>query len=422
MLLQRTYIRLAFRELPVCCPFNCNYGSISVRHLILSYFPEDGTLQLSEPPVENSGLPQGQFLRRQRMEKPDKRYYGPEDFVPGRDIQIFSRILSIVGMDDFTRRYHVDRGLEVGEEGRIPEDPFALERKREIENEKKPLPPDVIRAKVLANVMCGGSELNRKVKQYLEKDGKVLRFYCYWDDESEDGYRHLFHLHYFLADDTIELIEIFPGTGSCAACRSLFLKRGASSTISVGDLLTGKEVKIGSQTFFLYDCDKFTRDYFESEYEISQTSFPLGEEKREVPRLPVPPPTGYGTEEDSLASCGAHLIPRRACSRVDGGKSGLAGIVLRYEARLKNANRIDKNRKFIMGFYPVDDSIAVWEIPMRNSGIIAGKFAERGLKKSPDGNPYTLNSLYEGASVTVSGIEFEIMSPDEFTKKYRSKA
>ena len=85
-------------------------------------------------------------------------------------------------------------------------------------------------------------------------------------------------------------------------------------------------------------------------------------------------------------------------------------------------NRLDKNSKLVIGFYPVDDSIAVWEITMRNSGIIAGKFAERGFKKSPDGNRYTLNSLYEGASVTVSGIEFEIMSPDEFTKKYSSKA
>jgi len=45
------------------------------------------------------------------------------------------------------------------------------------------------------------------MKQFLEHDRKVLRFYCYWDDtESMFGNLREMVLHYFLADDTMEIV------------------------------------------------------------------------------------------------------------------------------------------------------------------------------------------------------------------------
>ena len=47
------------------------------------------------------------------------------------------------------------------------------------------------------------------LKQFLDHDRHVLRFYCYWDDtENMFGDQRQMVLHYFLADDTIEIREV----------------------------------------------------------------------------------------------------------------------------------------------------------------------------------------------------------------------
>jgi len=47
------------------------------------------------------------------------------------------------------------------------------------------------------------------LKQFLDHDRHVLRFYCYWDDRDEmfGDVRYMI-LHYYLADDTIEVFDI----------------------------------------------------------------------------------------------------------------------------------------------------------------------------------------------------------------------
>lgn len=49
------------------------------------------------------------------------------------------------------------------------------------------------------------------LKQFLDHDTHVLRFYCYWDDRDNQfgDFRELV-LHYFLSDDTIEIKEVLP--------------------------------------------------------------------------------------------------------------------------------------------------------------------------------------------------------------------
>lgn len=63
------------------------------------------------------------------------------------------------------------------------------------------------------------------LKQFLEHDGHVLRFYCVWDDPES-----LFHdprelvLHYYLSDDTIDIKEVIP-VNSGRDVVPLFLRR-----------------------------------------------------------------------------------------------------------------------------------------------------------------------------------------------------
>jgi EF-hand domain-containing protein 1 len=43
----------------------------------------------------------------------------------------------------------------------------------------------------------------------------------------------------------------------------------------------------------------------------------------------------------------------------------------------------DVGRQFIVQYFMADDTISVFEPPVRNSGILGGKFLERGIKYKP---------------------------------------
>ena len=63
------------------------------------------------------------------------------------------------------------------------------------------------------------------LRQFLENDRRVLRFYCFWDDtNSMFGDPRECIMHYFLADDTVEIREIIPPNSGRDAV-PLFLRR-----------------------------------------------------------------------------------------------------------------------------------------------------------------------------------------------------
>jgi DUF1126 PH-like domain len=50
----------------------------------------------------------------------------------------------------------------------------------------------------------------------------------------------------------------------------------------------------------------------------------------------------------------------------------------------------DGDRQFVVSYFMNDDTISVFEPPVRNSGVIGGKFLERGTKYKPGTEePYT---------------------------------
>ena len=68
-------------------------------------------------------------------------------------------------------------------------------------------------------------EKHDTLKQFLDHDRHVLRFFCYWDDTSSMfGDPRQLVLHYFLADDTIEIREIIPANAGRDAV-PMFLRR-----------------------------------------------------------------------------------------------------------------------------------------------------------------------------------------------------
>ena len=54
-----------------------------------------------------------------------------------------------------------------------------------------------------------GSGHNDKLKQFLENDRKILRFYCVWDDrDNMFGELREFVIHYYLVDHNVEVREV----------------------------------------------------------------------------------------------------------------------------------------------------------------------------------------------------------------------
>lgn len=55
-------------------------------------------------------------------------------------------------------------------------------------------------------------------------------------------------------------------------------------------------------------------------------------------------------------------------------------IILRFTARMtpgSSVSHADAGRRFVLSYFMMDDSLLIFEPPVRNSGIIGGKFLER---------------------------------------------
>lgn len=97
------------------------------------------------------------------------------------------------------------------------------------------------------------AEKRDKLKRFLEKDRKVLRFYCIWDDRhSMFGELREFVLHYHLVDDSIEVREVQkPNNGRDPfpiLLRRQSLPKGFQelSDVFESEKYTWKDLKIGA--------------------------------------------------------------------------------------------------------------------------------------------------------------------------------
>lgn len=82
----------------------------SIRKFILLYSLSLGTIQILEPPIRNSGILGGKFLRDELIKKPNTsplnpEYYTPSDFYIGAKIDINGYRFIITGADLCVYRY-----------------------------------------------------------------------------------------------------------------------------------------------------------------------------------------------------------------------------------------------------------------------------------------------------------------------------
>lgn len=80
-----------------------------IRFCQIFYYLTDGTIHVTEPKVENSGIPQGLFVNRQRIAKKLNSRGGEcftwEDFNLAQNITFYDRTFRIINCDQFTRDF-----------------------------------------------------------------------------------------------------------------------------------------------------------------------------------------------------------------------------------------------------------------------------------------------------------------------------
>ena len=79
-------------------------GPLLIRVLQLYYYLEDDSISVIEPIVENSGLPQGKLVNRQKIPKDNAgNTYSWTDLNIGQDIAIYARVFHIYDCNGWTK-------------------------------------------------------------------------------------------------------------------------------------------------------------------------------------------------------------------------------------------------------------------------------------------------------------------------------
>jgi len=85
-----------------------------LRKLIVFFYLEDNSLSMLEPKQMNSGIPQGEILKRKKVLKSDGsgKNIGIEDFIVGQDVNIYGKHIRLYDCDEYTRSFYKNLGLE----------------------------------------------------------------------------------------------------------------------------------------------------------------------------------------------------------------------------------------------------------------------------------------------------------------------
>mmetsp|Transcript_2158 Transcript_2158/g.5441 ORF Transcript_2158/g.5441 Transcript_2158/m.5441 type:complete len:518 (+) Transcript_2158:3540-5093(+) len=391
-----------------------------LHKLIVYYYLEDQTISIIEPKKMNSGTPQGAFLKRQSVLKNDRSGLAlqPQDFEVGSSVVIYGKNIILADCDEYTREYYTVNGITQAEAQPIPSDYFEIKQSQPRVSNK-----DTVMKDFLEKSLGGGRP--KPQRQFLDNDRKVLRFYV------RSG--HNFLLHYYKADDTVEILEChFPNDGRdefpVYLRRSKLPRRlsiGQPGQVGEGEFLLESEIEpdmtlsVFGREFQILAADAFTVQYYRENY---SRVFPLGPvqdpEPRERSNIIIPPHNGIGSEEDSLGYI-YRLIPKAPYKDyfkfIDNSHK-----ILRWVARLNTRNPEDIDRRFIVCYFLNDDTIQIHEIPQRNSGIMEGKFLIRNRYKNPDRSMafFTASDFLLGKNVSVNSYAFHIESCDEYTRNY----
>ncbi|KAG8194775.1 hypothetical protein JTE90_017217 [Oedothorax gibbosus] len=418
--------------------------SYRIRKVKVLYYLQNDTMEVIEPYVPNSGLVQGTMFKRQVLPHPkgNGRQYLWKDLNIGVDLMVYGISIHLTDCDPWSREYLINAGIELNEAESTPLDPYEQRKYSNAQWCRKEVP--------MSNVE------DAKLYKFLTCDRKVIRFYGTWKDVISDPpeIRRVI-LQYYLADDTMELLEDHaPNCGRLpfkvlikkqkipvdrnelpedfprsymelkdddAQC--LFRPLCDVVWFRPEDFRTGKNIVILGKKVFLYDCDPFTRHYYKEHFGIDDMECieVLEKPKPQTPKI-FPPHNGIGTWDDSLQNC-ISLFPRRP--KKDLMKEiRYDGKALRYKAEMVTPIPEERNRSFVVTFFPSDDTVSINEESIPNSGFPGGAFLKRTPLPKPDSNPacnpqfYTTRDFGIGQEIRACGKLFKLKDADRFVMNF----
>ena len=140
-------------------------------------------------------------------------------------------------------------------------------------------PPDLAEFKNYIEVSNKGGRPNTNLKSFLDNDRKVLSFQILWEDFSYDGGDKYYILNYYLSDEKVEVKEI----NTVNSGRNNFPLLLKKQKLSKKPMLThcpgmnmrnedyykpedfncGDRITIYGRDCLIYDCDAFTRQWYQ---------------------------------------------------------------------------------------------------------------------------------------------------------------
>lgn len=183
------------------------YENYRIRTCDIYYYLDDDTIHITEVKEENSGIPQGYFLKRHKIQKTEGSgdYISYKDFDLRSDIFIYGKKFRICDCDDFTKKFYNDNNITLNSPEPIPKipgnDKFA-------NVDMKATVAKIADLKEYVEVKLGGGHPNKILRQFLDNDRKVLNFDIVWFDEKYDKEEKSYKLHYFLSNGHVITITM----------------------------------------------------------------------------------------------------------------------------------------------------------------------------------------------------------------------
>ena len=249
-----------------------------IRKCTLLYYLDDDTLQVIEDRVQNSGIVQGEFIRRHRVLNQDSKsgeFIKWRDIHLGGEIYVYGKRFRICKCDKFTQDFFKEQNVDLGVEEPIPEIDFG-DKFKNVDFEK--MRKTIAESKEYTEVKNGGAHSNKGLKQFLENDRKVLSFDISWYDSIYDKEQKNYKMNYYLADGQIEVCEIkvsnsgkdpfprllrkslLPKKPHMGFCPGLELKE--DEYYLPQDLILGNYVNVYGRNCRIISCDEFTKNWY----------------------------------------------------------------------------------------------------------------------------------------------------------------